>query len=67
MQHRGSPMNVRLVVATSLESGWRAAVTGPDEAARVFFGPFELGRCLAGPVARGARALHGGLRQRPGA
>jgi len=66
MQHSGSRMKdaleFQLVVSMSLESGWRAAVIGPDETERVFVSPFELARYLAWPVAREAQALQGGIR-----
>lgn len=66
MQHSGSRMKeahqFQLVVSMGLESGWRAAVIGPDETQRVFVSPFELARYLAWPVAREVHALQGGIR-----
>ena len=66
MQHSGSRMKdaleFQLVVSMSLESGWRAAVIGPDETERVFVSPFELARYLAWPVAQRTYVLQDGLR-----
>ena len=66
MQHSGSrnreALSFNLVVSMSLESGWRAAVVGPDETERVFVSPFELARYLAWPVAQRTYVLQDGLR-----
>lgn len=65
MQHHGTPskegLQFRLVVSMSRESGWRAAVLGPDAAEHVFFSPFELARYLAWPAARMPHAMPGGI------
>ena len=65
MQHSGSrtreALQFQLVVSMSLESGWRAAVVGPDETERVFVNPFELARYVAWPVAATPHVLQGGL------
>jgi len=53
-------LQYRLVVTMSRETGWRAAVLGPDSSERVFVSPFELARFLAWPAA--AQVPQGGLR-----
>lgn len=66
MHHEGSRaregMQFQLVVSMSRDSGWRAAVVGPDATERVFASPFELARYLAWPVAAAAHGTHGGMR-----
>jgi hypothetical protein len=66
VQHEGirvrEGLQFNLVVSMSRESGWRAAVVGPDDTERVFVSPFELARYLAWPAASVSFVLQGGVR-----